>query len=113
MSQQQDVDETVKALQQHRGVKGIIVMNYDGIPIRSTFTDAKLGVHYAALVTFLVQKTQSFLKRMDGSPLDSIRLRSQKNELIIAPGKDFIMVVVHQPDAQFGATAIPDIVASH
>lgn len=34
----QDVDETFKALQAHRGVKGVIVLNYDGIPIRSTFT---------------------------------------------------------------------------
>eukprot|EP00698_Gefionella_okellyi_P010370 TRINITY_DN2688_c0_g1_i1.p2 TRINITY_DN2688_c0_g1~~TRINITY_DN2688_c0_g1_i1.p2 ORF type:complete len:115 (-),score=10.28 TRINITY_DN2688_c0_g1_i1:590-934(-) len=105
-SQAQEVDETIKTLQSHRGVKGIIVLNYDGIPIRSTFTDAKVVVQYAALVTFLTIKAQSFMKKLDGNPLETMRVRSNKHELLIAPGSSYILVVVQEPDATFGSIAI-------
>lgn len=30
-----EVEETLKRLQSHKGVKGVVIMNSDGIPIRS------------------------------------------------------------------------------
>jgi hypothetical protein len=66
------------------------------------------------------------------SPLEYIRMRSKTNELLIAPcmsvpltfwpdsevltpvfaAKDFIMVVVQQPDASFGSIGMSDTHAS-
>jgi dynein light chain roadblock-type len=55
------VDETFKRLQSHKGVLGAIVVNSEGIPIRTTF-DNDLTVQYAALSNFFtgVQFTSAF-----------------------------------------------------
>lgn len=33
-----EVEETIKRIQSHKGVKGVLIMNNEGIPIRSNFS---------------------------------------------------------------------------
>ena len=63
-SQQSEVEETIKRLQSHKGVQGIVVVNAEGIPIRSTLDNA-LTVQYAALITQLSAKAKSVVRDLD------------------------------------------------
>ena len=45
-----EAEETLKRIQSHRGVTGILIVNKDGVPIKSTLS-AEDTVQYAALIT--------------------------------------------------------------
>ena len=82
------VDETIKRICSHKGVAGVMIVNGDGIPIKSNL-DNTLTVQYASLVSLLVTKTRSVVKQLDKSKgddeLQSIRLQSKKHEIIVVP----------------------------
>ncbi|GIL66164.1 hypothetical protein Vafri_19767 [Volvox africanus] len=98
------VDETFKRLQSHKGVLGIIVINADGIAIRTTF-DNDLTVQYAALVSHFTVKARSAVKKLDGdNDLKFLRIRSKKHEIMIAPefekSHEYYLVVVQDPSRE-------------
>lgn len=75
------VEETVKRLSSHKGVQGIVIVNADGVPLRSTL-EHELAVQYAALVTQLAAKAQGLVKELAGDPSDelySLRVRSKRH----------------------------------
>lgn len=49
---------------QNKGVEGLVVVNSDGIPIKSTLDD-DLKVKYASLITQLISKARSAVKNID------------------------------------------------
>jgi dynein light chain roadblock-type len=63
---QSEVEETIKRVQSHKGVQGIIVLNTDGIPIRTTL-DNTTTVQYAGLITQMCTKARSAIKELDAS----------------------------------------------
>ena len=84
---QSEVEETLKRLQNHKGVQGIVIVNSSGIPIRSTLTDPALTTQYAALISQLASKARSTVKELDPSnDLSFLRVRTKKHEIMIAPG---------------------------
>ena len=92
-----EAEETFKKLMTIPGVQGIIVMNADGIPIRTTLPHNKATLLVSLVHGFLL-KTKAVIKEMDHTnELSFIRLRSQKDEILIAPDKEFTMVVVQKP----------------
>eukprot|EP00976_Prorocentrum_cordatum_P092092 1188790-Prorocentrum_minimum.AAC.1 len=77
-----DVEETMKRINSHKGVLGIIIVNNDGIPIRTTL-DAQVTVQYAALVTHLASKARSVVRKLDEqNDLHFLRIRSKKHEIM-------------------------------
>eukprot|EP00798_Chlamydomonas_sp_ICE-L_P018489 gene18489-24987_t len=95
------VDETFKRLQSHKGVIGAIVVNSEGIPIRTTF-DNDLTVQYAALSNFFTVKARSVVRKLDSeNDLKFLRIRSKKHEIMIAPEFDcgYYLLVVQDPSA--------------
>mmetsp|Transcript_14409 Transcript_14409/g.31163 ORF Transcript_14409/g.31163 Transcript_14409/m.31163 type:complete len:105 (-) Transcript_14409:456-770(-) len=97
------VDETFKRLQSHKGVLGVIVINADGIAIRTTF-DNELTVQYAALVSHFTLKARSVVKKLDNeNELKFLRIRSKKHEIMIAPefdkNSEYYLLVVQDPAA--------------
>ena len=75
-------------------------MNGEGIPIRTTFTQSKTA-HYVSLIHGLLNKTKSAIKEMDHlNELSFIRLRSNKDEILIAPDKEFTMIVIQKPQIE-------------
>ena len=98
------VEDTEKRLRSHKGVHGFLVMNGDGIAIRSSMDNPET-VHYAALVSRYVEKCRSCVKRLDGDDeLDFIRIRSIKHEIMVAPdfsgSTDYFLVVVQNPTTE-------------
>ena len=69
------VEETFKRLQSHKGVIGVVVINADGIAIKSTF-DNDVTVQYAALVSHFTTKSRSVVRKLDpDNDLKFLRLR--------------------------------------
>lgn len=98
------VEETEKRLRSHKGVQGLIVLNGDGIAIRSTMDNADT-VKYAALVSRYVEKTRTYIKKLcSEDDLDFVRIRCSKYEVMIAPdftvGSDYCLVVVQNPTTE-------------
>ncbi|KAL4648923.1 dynein light chain roadblock-type 1 [Arapaima gigas] len=92
-----EVEETLKRIQSQKGVQGIIIINSEGIPIKSTL-DNSSTVQYAGLLHQLVMKTRSTVRDLDPqNDLTFLRVRSKKNEIMIAPDKDYFLIVIQNP----------------
>jgi dynein light chain roadblock-type len=55
-----EVEETLKRIQSHRGVKGVLILNQEGIPIRSNLNQEDTDT-YAALISQLNFKVISVI----------------------------------------------------
>jgi len=92
-----EVDDAVKRILSHKGVVGLIIVNHEGIPIKSTL-DNTVSVQYAAQVIQMVDKTRSMIKELDGNnDLTFVRLRTKKHEVLVCPEKEYCMIVIQTP----------------
>jgi dynein light chain roadblock-type len=92
-----DAEKILGDLSRKPGVLGTLVMTRDGVPIRSDFEEKATNV-YAAAVAHFVQRTRKALEDIPetGAP-QVIRIRSKKNELVVAPQGDFVFIAVQDP----------------
>ncbi|ROI16169.1 Microtubule-associated proteins 1A/1B light chain 3A [Anabarilius grahami] len=75
----------MKRLQNQKGVQGIIIVNAEGIPIKSTLDNAST-VQYAGNIHQLLMKARGIVRDIDPqNDLTFLRVRSKKNEIMIAP----------------------------
>ncbi|KAK1799645.1 hypothetical protein P4O66_006182 [Electrophorus voltai] len=80
-----EVEETLKRIQSQKGVQAIIIVNAEGIPVKTTL-DNSSTVQYAGLIHQLVMKARSTVRDIDPqNDLTFLRVRSKKNEIMIAP----------------------------
>ncbi|XP_034724932.1 dynein light chain roadblock-type 1 [Etheostoma cragini] len=94
---QAEVEETLKRIQSQNGVQGIIIVNTEGIPIKTTLDNAST-VQYTGLIHQLVMKARSTVRDIDPqNDLTFLRVRSKKNEIMIAPDKDYFLIVIQNP----------------
>lgn len=98
------VEEAFKKVGSVKGCKGIMIMNGDGIAIRTTMEN-DVTVHYAAVVSSFIKKTRSAVWQIDpDDELQFVRIRSQKHEILVAPdyGKnhEYYMTVVQSPSTK-------------
>ena len=92
-----EVDKICADISRKGGVTGIIAMTSDGRPIRTDFPNTETYL-YSDLVARFVQRTKkSFEEIPDVGEIETIRIRSKKNELIVAPYGNFILIVVQDP----------------
>ena len=97
-----NIEELLKGVTQHPGVKGFIIVNSEGIPIRHSFDDADraLAIQYAGLLQQMAMKTKNAITQLDGSnDLVFLRLRSKKHEILVAPEKNYLLIVIQEPAA--------------
>jgi dynein light chain roadblock-type len=82
-----EVEDTIKRITAHKGVIGLIVVNSEGIPIKTTL-DNSTTVQYAGLLHQLTSKARSVVRDIDPqNDLTFLRIRSKKHEIMVAPGK--------------------------
>ncbi|XP_031697921.1 dynein light chain roadblock-type 1-like, partial [Anarrhichthys ocellatus] len=68
-----------------------------GIPVKTTL-DNPSTVQYAGLIHQLVMKARSTIRDIDPqNDLTFLRIRSKKNEIMIAPDKDYFLIVIQNP----------------
>lgn len=91
-----EIEGILKGLQGQPGVLGTIVLKTNGLPYKTSFREAET-IHYAGLVSEFTKKCKASLEGvLYGEPISSIRVRSHKNEIIIVPDNDLILVVVQE-----------------
>ena len=92
-----EIEDTLKRLQAQKGVVGLIIMNNEGIPIRTTLDNATT-VQYASLFHGLVGNARNCVRDTDPqNDLTFLRIRSKKHEIMIAPDKDYMLIVIQNP----------------
>ncbi|XP_074895469.1 dynein light chain roadblock-type 2 isoform X1 [Buteo buteo] len=97
LSSQAEVEETLKRIQAHRGVVATMVVNAEGIPIRTTL-DNSTTVQYAGLLHQLTMKARSTVRDIDPqNDLTFLRIRSKKHEIMVAPDKEYLLIVIQNP----------------
>ncbi|KAH0574821.1 Roadblock-related dynein light chain [Spironucleus salmonicida] len=94
----QEVDEYLKAITTCKGVEGVVIITKDGFPIRTSL-DEELASLYAGIFSHLTMKAdKALIKALDSADeLRLIRLRSKKHEILIAPDKEYIMIIIQIP----------------
>jgi len=93
-----EVEERLKRIQAHKGVIGVIVVNNEGIPIRTTL-DNSTTVQYSGLLHHLGMKARSCVRDLDPqNDLTFLRVRSKKHEIMVAPDGEYLLIVIQQPD---------------
>jgi dynein light chain roadblock-type len=91
-----EVEEICKRLQNHKGVIGVIIVNHEGIPIRSTM-DNSTTVQYSGIINQLTSKARSSVRDIDPqNDLTFLRIRTKKHEIMIAPEKEYSLTVVQE-----------------
>jgi len=95
-----EVEETIKRIQSHKGVLGVVVVNNAGVAIKSTL-DNELTAKYCGLFTQLAAKARSVVRELDTTnDLTFLRVRSKKHEIMVAPDKDYMLIVVQDPSSE-------------
>ena len=98
-----EVEETIKRITAHKGVIGLIVVNQEGIPIKTTL-DNSTTVQYAGLLHQLTAKARSVVRDIDPqNDLTFLRIRSKKHEIMVAPDKEYLLIVIQGADSNHPA----------
>jgi dynein light chain roadblock-type len=95
-----EVEETLERIKGHKGVEGVIIVNSDGVPIRPSKgnMDEKTTQKYAANIAQLTTKARSVVRDLDPqNDLTFLRIRSKKHEIMVAPDKDFLLIIIQDP----------------
>ncbi|CAD7927631.1 unnamed protein product [Amoebophrya sp. A120] len=94
-----EVEETLNRIKTHKGVQGIVIVNAEGVPIRSTL-DLKFTLQYSSLISQLTAKARSVVRDLDPmNDLTFLRIRSKKHEIMVAPDKEYLLIVIQDPNA--------------
>eukprot|EP01083_Nonionella_stella_P078818 215921_1 len=94
-----EVEETLARIRSHKGVEGVLIMTKEGAIVHTSLTEEQSKAH-AALVSQLTSKALILVESLDpDDELSFLRIRSQKKEIMVAPDKDFLMLVIQNPDA--------------
>merc|ERR1712062_16604 len=89
-----DLEETIKRIQGHKGVVGMMIVNNDGIAVRSNM-DATITNQYCAVISRLADQARSTIRDLDPTnDITFLRLRSKKNEVLIAPGNKINLILL-------------------
>ena len=95
-----EIEETMKRIQAHKGVIAVVIVNNEGIPIRfSANMEPKEAVQYSANLTQLITKARAAVRELDSqNDLTFMRVRSKKHEILVAPEKEYLLIVVQNPN---------------
>lgn len=73
-------------------------MNTEGIAIRSTMNPEETH-KYSGLISTLTNKAKAAIKELDSTnDLMFLRVRSKMHEIMIAPDREYMLIVIQDPD---------------
>ncbi|XP_002731040.1 dynein light chain roadblock-type 2-like [Saccoglossus kowalevskii] len=92
-----EVENTLKRIQGHKGVLGLIVVNPEGIILRTTL-DNSTTLQLANSIQQITALAKSVVRDVDPqNDLTFLRIRSKKNEIMVAPEDGYLLVVIQNP----------------
>ncbi len=79
------------------------MVNSEGIPIKTTL-DNSTTVQYAGLLHQLTAKARSVVRDIDPqNDLTFLRIRSKKHEIMVAPDREYLLIVLQSADSNHPA----------
>ena len=91
-----EVEETFEVVSNRQGVVGAIVLSRSGVAVKSTFNEAQTAL-WSSLVGEAITQARTVGQIIETtSNLTMLRIRSSRHEVMIAPEKDFILMVIHK-----------------
>uniref|UniRef100_A0A3B5BMH9 Dynein light chain roadblock n=1 Tax=Stegastes partitus TaxID=144197 RepID=A0A3B5BMH9_9TELE len=91
-----EVEETLRRIEASKGVIGTIVVNAEGIPIKTTL-DNPTTAKYAELLCQLSTMARNTVRDIDPqNDFTFLRIRSKKHEIMVAVG-DYLLIVIQDP----------------
>ena len=94
---QSEAEEIYNRLIQRPNIAGLILVNSDRVPIKSNITNTADQTRYAAMVTALSEKARHCIRDLDPTnDLTFLRIRSKKTEIMVAPDKEFTLIVIQK-----------------
>merc|ERR1719422_852254 len=94
-----EIEEAISRIKTHKGVSGIVIVNAEGIPIRSDL-EKSLANKYGKMISQLSDKARSLVRDLDPqNNLTFLRIRSKKHEIMVAPDREYILIVIQDPNA--------------
>eukprot|EP00521_Asterionellopsis_glacialis_P002893 CAMPEP_0195260340 /NCGR_PEP_ID=MMETSP0706-20130129/8518_1 /TAXON_ID=33640 /ORGANISM="Asterionellopsis glacialis, Strain CCMP134" /LENGTH=141 /DNA_ID=CAMNT_0040314045 /DNA_START=21 /DNA_END=446 /DNA_ORIENTATION=+ len=120
-----EVEETVARISSHKGVEGVMILNCQGAILQSTWKEEERLSH-ASMILQLTKTATQFMKSVEHGggdessdsrhtavdnmteitppppkveDLSFVRIRSKKHEIMVAPDKDYLLVVLTNPNA--------------
>lgn len=98
---QAEVEEALKQLQSQKGMQAALVVNTEGIPTTTqdaTTTDNPTATQDASCMYSFILKVCSTIYDTDPqNDLIFLQIRSKKNEIMVAPDKDYFLIVIQNP----------------
>jgi len=92
--QQNEVEDSIRRIQTHKGVQGFIITSNDGSFVRSNI-DNSTTMSLTALLRTLADKAKSCVRDLDPqNDLTFLRIRTKKQEILVAPDKDYLSIVL-------------------
>ncbi|XP_037111105.1 dynein light chain roadblock-type 2-like isoform X3 [Syngnathus acus] len=91
-----EVEETLQRIEANGSVMGVIVVNADGLPIRSTFESSKAS-KYADILRRLTAMARSMVRNVD--PQDDLivmRLSTKNQEVMVAQENSYHLILVQR-----------------
>jgi dynein light chain roadblock-type len=102
-----EVDERIERIRQHKGVKGLLIVNYpevkDGgssqpVFVRCTMPHGSEATNYGVKLSTLARQARNLVRDLDPSnDLTFLRITCKKYEMMIAPDKDYFLIVIQSP----------------
>ena len=95
-----EVEERIGRIKNHKGVKGLLIVDENGKFLRSTMTNNNdtAPKQYAQKVTELAKKARSVVRDIDPTnDLTFFRVRSKRQEILVAPDKNLFLIVIQTP----------------
>lgn len=87
-------EDILKRIESQKNVMGTIIVNEDGIPVRTTL-DNTTTVQYANHMRAIARAADSAVRDLDPqNEMCYVRIRTKKSETIVAPEKDYILIVI-------------------
>lgn len=102
-----EVDERIKRITKHKGVKGLLIVNYredkeggtsQPVFVRCTMDKGTEATNYGVKLSSLARQARNLVRDLDPSnDLTFLRITCKKYEMMIAPDKDYFLIVIQTP----------------
>mmetsp|Transcript_20690 Transcript_20690/g.30952 ORF Transcript_20690/g.30952 Transcript_20690/m.30952 type:complete len:105 (-) Transcript_20690:74-388(-) len=96
-----EVEETMNRITKHPGVQHVIITDKEAKLIykHSAMSNVDAQTH-ASNIAQLTTQARSVVRDLDPqNDLSLLRIRSKKHEIMVAPDKDFLLMVIQNPKA--------------
>lgn len=93
-----EIDETLKRIHSsHKGVIGVIVVDSEGVIIKSTLNESSETTQsYGLTIAQIVERSKLALK--DNDELTFLKIKTKKHEMIVVPDKDYLLITIINPN---------------